>query len=428
MINDFVMPKLAMAMNEGTINEWLVTSGQYIEKGQEFATVETEKVAYDLESPQSGYFHIQVKAGETVPVEVMIGQFAESKEELQSLIECDSSQPVTNNQEINPSSHDADETPKISAQLIDNGTLSNPGRIIASPLAKKMAKDLNLNLANINGSGSGSGPNGRIIKRDILQAKNQIEEKSVLVSQTVSQVTPLVEQARLPISGIRRAISNAMMDKNNGTATLTLFNDVDVTDLLLTRKNLAKREKLLGSKISVNAIFVKAIAWAAKHVPIVNSTLTDSDIIVWDTINVAVAMTIPSGDGYTENLLVPVIKQADKLSLLEIDLEMKRLISLGREGKLNANDMADSTITFSTTAGIAPNGTGGNSILNGNNSTIVGIGGAKRKAAVYNDELAIRDIAPLCVSYDHRLVDGAPASRFMNYLYQALEDPTLLLT
>lgn len=182
---------------------------------------------------------------------------------------------------------------------------------------------------------------------------------------------------------------------------------------------MAAQEELLGAKVSVNAFFIKAIAWAARQVPIINSTLQGNDIVVYDNVNVAMALTVPSGDGYTENLMVPVIRHADRLSLVEIDQEMKRLIGLGREGRLSGADMADSTITFSTTAG--------NSILNGSNNAIVGIGGAKLKPAAHNGEIALRHIAPVLVSYDHRVIDGAPASRFMNYLHQALQDPTLLL-
>jgi len=435
-ITEFVMPKLAMGMNEGTVNEWLVSDGQKVEKGDHIASIETEKVAYDLEAPQAGYFKIIGKVGETVPCETVIAAFVNTEEEL-AFIDVASlgSAPAADN----PSSFSAAaeavaapapsaapaapvSAPATPASAPINIAAFNTGRIIASPLARKMAANKGLELAYIEGTGPGS----RIVKRDIEKAEQTGAGRAPAA--VAGMLQGLVEQARIPMSGMRRAISNAMMEKTNGTATLTQFNEVDVTDLLAARKHLAAQEDLLGTKVSVNAFFIKAIAWAAKQVPIVNSSLQGNDIVVWDNVNVAVALALPSGDSYTENLMVPVIKNVDRLSLVEIDAEMKRLINLGREGRLGAAEMADSTITFSTTAGIAPNGTSGNSILNGTNNAIVGIGGAKKKPAEHNGEIALRDLAPVCVNYDHQVIDGAPASRYMNYLYLALEDPTLLLT
>lgn len=287
-------------------------------------------------------------------------------------------------------------------------------------MAKKMAADIGLDLGLI----AGTGPGGRIIKRDIEAA-----QQPGAVGHAIGHAFPggMVEQARIPMSAMRQTIAKAMMEKTNTTATLTQYTEADVSDLLAARKHLAAQEELLGTKVSVNAFFIKAIAWAAKQVPIVNSSLQGNEIVVWDNVNVALALAVPSGDGYTENLLVPVIKNTDRLGLAEIDREMKRLIDLGRAGKLGSAEMSDSTITFSTTAGIAPDGTSGNSILNGQNNCIVGIGGAKKKPAEFQGEIALRHMAPICVNYDHRIIDGAPASRFLNYLYLALQSPMLLL-
>lgn len=419
-LNKFVMPKLAMGMNEGTLNEWLFKEGEFVEVGTQIASMETEKVAYDLEAPESGFYKMAIEAGTTVPIETPIAYYADSAEELENVgndsgAEATNAEPRAPEKQVPAVAANANTVPAAAPHTNASGST----RIIASPLAKKMAKDEELDLAVI----SGSGPGGRIVKRDILKAI----EQGVGKAQRLQVVEGLLEKARIPVSGSRQAIANAMMDKTNNTATLTQWNEADVTDLLAARKRLSTQEELLGTKVSVNAFFIKAIAWAAKKVPIVNSSLQGDEIVIYDNVNVAVALALPSGDGYTENLMVPVIKNVDRLSLVDIDLEMKRLIELGREGKLGMAEMADSTITFSTTAGIAPNGTFGNSILNGSNNTIIGIGGAKQKPAEYQGEIALRQISPVLVNYDHRVVDGAPASRFMNYLYLALQDPTLLL-
>lgn len=433
---EFVMPKLAMGMNEGTVQEWLVQEGEFVAQGQQIASMETEKVAYELEAPEPGYYKPIVDGGTTVPVETPIAYYADSVDALAGIgaaVFTDEPSPdasATKDAVTAPATAECAEagqgapvsvTPGPAVATAPAQAAQTDGRVKASPLARKMAQSKGLDIALI----QGSGPEGRVVKRDILRAETTGEGKPQAASGGMSE--GLVEQARIPMSGMRHAIANAMMDKINHTATLTQFNEADVTELLAARQRLVEKEELLGTKVSVNAFFIKAIAWAAKRVPIVNSSLQGEEIVVWDNVNVAIALALPSGDGYTENLLVPVIKHVDRLSLVDIDRDLKRLINLGREGKMTAADMADNTITFSTTAGIAPNGTSGNSILNGNNNAIVGIGGAKFKPAEYRGELALRQLAPVCVNYDHRVIDGAPASRFMNYLYLALEDPTLLL-
>jgi len=433
---EYVMPKLAMAMNEGTINEWLVKDGQRVEKGEQIATVETEKVAYDLEAPQGGFFRITVPSGETVPVEMPIGLFADSEEELMALGGACAAAPAANNGNTvaeeeksavdNGNAGGAEEpaaaaVPTPSLQTITQGHTLYRDRIIASPLAKKMARDRGLDLAFV----EGTGPNNRILKRDILRAEATGEGRAPLVNSAGSD--ELVARARIPVAGMRRAIARNMMSQMQNTATIAQTTEADVTDLLTLRKQFVARAEQLGTKVSVNAFFIKAIACAAKQYPILNASMNDDEIIVWDNVNVAFALALPSGDGFTENLMVPVIRNADRLGVVEIDKEMKRLIAKGHDGTLNATDMADSTITFTTTAGIAPPGTGGQAILNGQNVCIVGIGGAKKKPAEHNDEIKLRQLAPVMVNYDHRVVDGAPAGRFLNHLWECLQDPALML-
>ena len=405
-VTTFVMPKLAMGMNEGTVQEWLVADGERVEKGQTIASVETEKVAYELEAPVAGLVRLIVAGGETVPVETPIALFGDSADELaDAAVEGDRS--VESSVEESPP---AQEAAKASEP-------DQPGdRVKASPLARRMAADRGLDLSRI----GGSGPGGRIVKRDILAAP-------ALASVSIDAQDGLREQARIPLAGMRAAIASNMMQQLHSTATISLYHQADVSDLLLARRQLAEQADMLGTKVSVNAFFIKAIAAAARQYPILNASIEGEEIVVWDSVNVGFALALPSGDGYTENLMVPVVRNADRLSLREVDLEMKRLIALGQEGRLGPADMQDSTITFTTTAGIAPDGAWGNAIINGSNACIVGIGGAKSQPAEYAGEIVLRSIAPVIVNYDHRLVDGAPASRFLGYLDQCLNNPVMIM-
>lgn len=406
-VNEFVMPKLAMGMNEGTLQEWLFEDGEYLEAGQTLASIETEKVAFELEAPAAGYYKRLIGIGETVPVETPIAVYAEDQVDLDSAAPLDSAAA--------PEASVQEETAPPVEAAAPLAVMSSGERKKSSPLARKMAADRGIDVTGI----QGTGPGGRVVKRDVLAA-----EKSGMRPIASG---PLTEQARIPLKGIRGAIADNMMRQMQNTATISLFAQSDVTELLALRKALVSQEDTLGTRVSVNAIYIKAIAAAARRFPLLNASIVGEEIIIWDDVNVGFAITLPSGDGYTENLMVPVIKHADKLSLAEIDIEMKRLAGLAREGKIGATDMSDSTITFTTVAGIAPDGAYGNAILNGANAAIVGIGGAKRKPAEYQGEIALRPLAPVVLNYDHRLVDGAPASRFLTWLCDSLQSPAMMM-
>ncbi len=420
-VNPFVMPKLAMGMNQGTVNEWLVKDGDFVEKGQAFATVETEKVAYDLEAPEAGYFKGSLAAGETVAIETLICYFADSADELANISE--SSAPA----EAAPAATEsADNAPVEAPKAVAADTqVDRSQRIKATGIAKKLAADLGVDLYLV----KGTGPQGRIKKQDVLDAaeaaKTAAPATAPVASQPISE--GLSAKARVPYAGLRAAIGKNMVDQVLNRAMTNQNCEADVSEMLVLRKQLVAMEKQLGTKISVNALFIKAIACAARKVPICNASLMGEEIVIWDQVNVGFAITLPSSDGYTESLMVPVIKGADRLSVSEIDIEMKRLIGLARDGKLTPADMKDSTVTFTTTAGLAPAGTSGSPILNGDNVVILGVGGAKRKPAEYQGEIALRDMAPVMMTFDHRVVDGAPAARFLKHVAQYLEQPALML-
>jgi len=277
----YVMPKLAMAMNEGTVNEWLVTQGGKVEKGDPLVTVETEKVAYDCESPEAGYLCILVPNGETVPCEEIIGYFCESAEEAETLLASDHSVSTEDESESNDeSSTEQSIAPSTEDLVVVNpvSTPANTGRIIASPLAKKLAKDAGLNLALV----CGTGPNGRIVKKDIEAALKAGVHQGV--------ASPLaqggsVELARIPMKGMRKTIADRMKQSLSTTAQLSSAWESDITDLLNIRKKFVSREEALGTKVSVNAFIIKAIVYAIKQVPIANSCLEGEEAVIYSNIN-----------------------------------------------------------------------------------------------------------------------------------------------
>ena len=432
MATEYVMPKLAMAMSQGIVSQWLIEDGQYIEKNQEFLTVETEKVTYDLESPKTGFFKIVVPNGETVPVETCIGYFVESEAEIAELTEKlaqQESSGTTESELVKETSAEPVVDPVVATQPViasapaptatTTAPVINQGRIKASPLAKKIATDNNLDLSRV----TGTGPGGRIVKRDV----NKALELGVNLAPVAAVAGTMVEKARVPLSGLRATIAERMMSSQQSTASLASSWESDITRLLAVRKLFVERAEKLGTKVSVNALLIKAMVYAIKQVPITNSALQGNDIIVYENINVGIAMAMPGATEYESGLMVPVLKGVEQMGLVDIDLGLKALIGRARNGQLSGDDLSDSTITLSSTVGISPPGLTTAPILNTPNTVIVGPSTPKDKPVVVDGEIKIRTIMPMSMTFDHRLMDGEPAARFMNALHECLENPELML-
>ena len=415
MISDYVMPKLAMAMNEGTINEWLVADGAPVAKGAPIMVVETEKVSYDVESPLDGFLHIIVPVGETVPVETLVGKIASTEEELQSL-QGDSA-PA---QEIAATSA-AITVAAVSSPAAAPSAPAAGRRIKASPLAKKLAADAGLDLHGI----SGSGPGGRIVKRDIAAAQQQAASAPpVPVAAIAADAAP----QRLPMKGtMRGTIARRMVESLQTAAQLSASWESDITDLLVVRQKFLDREERLGTRVSMNAFIAKAIAMALQQVPIANASIDGEDIVVHSSVNIGVAIALPGKNDIDTHLMVPVLHHVEQLGVVEIDKRMKAMIEKARAGQLSAEEMQGGTVTLSSTAGIAPPGLTSTPVLNLPNALLVGPSTPIERPVVHQGEIAVRTMLPISATFDHRVLDGEPFSRFATALHELLETPELML-
>lgn len=410
---DYHMPKLAMAMNEGTINEWLAAEGDYIEKGQLLATVETEKVAYDVESPDAGYLHIIVPAGETVDCEVLVAQFAGSEEELAQLQAAPAHTAVPA-QEPDPAYATAPPTGEAPTAAPPRAAGE---RIKASPLARKMAATAGLELALVNGTG----PGGRIVKRDILAAQ---------AADTAAGPVALADDrvvARIPMQGMRKTIATRMLQSLQEAAQLSSSWESDITDLLAMRKRFVDREEQLGTRVSFNAFLIKAMVYALRQVPIANSCLEDDEIVIYDNVNMGIAVSVPGSTQYDSGLMVAVLHNVERMGVVEIDREMKALIARVRSSEATPQDLSGSTFTLSSTAGIAPPGLQTTPVLNLPNAGLLGPSTPVERAVVRDGEVVVRTMLPLSFTFDHRVLDGEPAARCMSALHECLEHPELML-
>jgi pyruvate/2-oxoglutarate dehydrogenase complex dihydrolipoamide acyltransferase (E2) component len=414
MMSEFVMPKLAMAMNEGTVNAWLVEEGTWVDKGTAVAEVETEKVAYEVETPLEGFLRILIPAGETVPVEVAMAQFFSSEDGYRAAVA--GAAPVS-----------AEESAPVSSPapgVAPPSVSSAGGRIKVSPLARKMAAERKLDLAAIDGTG----PGGRIVKRDVLAAEQQRPAATSAVPAAQAVVDAGSGEAlRIPFAGIRAGIARRLRESLQTTAQLSMFWESEIDQLLALRQQFVAREDALGTRVSVNALLIKAMVCAATRVPLANAMVEGDEIVMPREIHVGIATAISGASDQESSLIVPVLHNAHTMGVVEIDKAMKSLVQRARAGELGVDELSGSTITLSTTAGLAPPGTRSTPILNLPNTTLIGPSTAETKPVVRDGEVVIRTMLPISMTFDHRIMDGEPSTRFASVLHDCIENPSLML-
>lgn len=412
MIHEVIMPQLGMGMSEGTIAEWNASEGQRIGREQPLVSVETEKVVTELPSPYAGFVHIVVGTGAKVPTETLIAQIADTEAEYARLVGTASSE----RSEISPSSVAAPSPAPASA----SGRQVTTGRIRVSGLARRLAKENGIDLAGV----AGTGPMGRIVNRDLAPALAGARA-------TVAPIHPsgIREKARIPLSVMRRTIGERMTRSKNLAPHTHIIFEIDVTRLMALRQAMREREKEHGTRISMTAIYVRALALACRQVPICNAALVDGEIVVWDEVNVAIGVALPGRNEYDSGLVAPVVRNAETKGLHEIDREIRELVARAREGKLSVQDMAGATITMSSSERLNSGGwMVGTPLLTLPQVVAFGPGAPVRKPVVREDgQIVAGSILPCCLTFDHRALDGEPAARLAKSLTDLLGQPELML-
>lgn len=283
--------------------------------------------------------------------------------------------------------------------------------VIAKPPIRKLAKDLGVDLTQVRGTGL----NGEITREDVVGGAQQAS-----VFRNLSTPEPKSErEERIPVKGVRKAIANAMVSSAFSAPHVSIFVDVDATRTMEYVKRLKVSTDFAGVKVTPLLIMAKAMMWAIRRNPMVNSTFTDEEIIVHNFVNFGIAAATPRG------LIVPNIKDADKMSMLELAEAIGQLAATARDGKTTPADMKDGTITI-TNIGVFGVDTG-TPILNPGEVAIVALGSIRPKPWVVNNEIQIRQVTTIGATFDHRVVDGDVASRFVQDVASVIEEPALLL-
>ena len=408
-----VAPKLGMSLSDVTMVEWKAKEGEKVEKGSVVLVIETEKVTWNVEAEASGLLHILVPEGVKAKIGQVVGLIAETQEELEKLQREAPCQPLNGEVQEAPPAEIAQAKPGTA--IVEEGERE---RVRISPIARKMAEEHMLDITCI----KGTGPDGRIVKEDIETA---IEAKKKGAA-SPAEVSPVLYQGRrvretIPLKGMRKIIAERMYSSLSGSAQLSFLGEFDATEIVKLREALLGQEKAIGVKITYTEILVYAISRALKDHPDINVSLFENEIKVWEDINIGVAVALGK-----EGLLVPVVKQADKKSLIEISKEVKSLVEKVREGKILPDEVTGGTFTLTSVGAIGVSYFQ-TPVINQPESAILGTGPIMEKAVVKNGQIVIASTMPYSLTVDHRVINGFGAEQFLATLKTLVEIPDLLL-
>ncbi len=386
MLVEIVVPKIGMSTKPLTIVEWKTKESEWVEKGNVVLIVETEKITYGIEAEISGYLHILVEEKKEVPIGSVMGIICELKEEYEKIkykkLEMQEKESSNEISGINET-----------AKNLQHKESQEKQRIKISPLAKKLAEEHMIDVTKI----KGTGPSGRIVKKDIEQA----------IEDSINEYDGRKIKEELPLVGMRKIIAEHMHKSLSVSAQLTVMGEIDAYELVGLRNKLLKKEKDLGTRITYTDIIIYIVSRVLKEFPLVNASLINNTINMWEDINVGIAVALEDG------LIVPVIKNADKKSLITISKELKDLSKKAKEKKLNISDVEGGTFTITNLGAYGGGYRFETVIINQPESAILGTGGITDRPVVINKEIVIRPIMTYYLTYDHRSIDGALAVRFM---------------
>jgi pyruvate dehydrogenase E2 component (dihydrolipoamide acetyltransferase) len=450
----FDLPDVGEGLTEAEIVTWKVKVGDTVSVNQIIVEIETAKSLVELPCPFAGVVtQLLANEGDTVNVgspiigvEVSVATAAVAAGSAPTSMHSAVAQNAVNTEAIETisevSSSGAEEKPEpnlvgygvsaaapsrrrrgvapVAAASLANATA--PGTdliavvptadvVLAKPPIRKLAKDMNVDISKV----KATGVSGEVTREDVLAAA---QVASVFKNQTTPE--PKTErEERIPVKGVRKAIATAMVQSAFTAPHVSIFVDVDATRTMEYVKRLKASADFAGVKVTPLLIMAKAMIWAARRNPTVNSTWTDTEIIVHNYVNFGVAAATPRG------LIVPNVKDADKLSMLELAMALEKLAATAREGKTTPADMANGTITV-TNIGVFGVDTG-TPILNPGEVGIVALGSIRPKPWVVDNEILIRQVTTIGATFDHRVVDGDVASRFVQDVASVIEEPALLL-
>jgi 2-oxoglutarate dehydrogenase E2 component (dihydrolipoamide succinyltransferase) len=385
------VPSLPESVSEGSLIEWHIQEGQYVERDQNLIDLETDKVTLEIPAPQAGVVVKIIKGnGESVGSEELIAQI-------------DTSATKAAEPQVAPASKEA--TP-----VATSGTSA-----VAMPAAQKIAAEQGVDLSSIQGSGR----DGRILKEDVHKAGQASSVAPSAASIPVPAPGSRTEQ-RVPMTRLRARIAERLLQSQQENAILTTFNEVNMKPVMdLRAKYKDKFEKEHGVKLGFMSFFVKAAVAALKKYPVVNASVDGKDVVYHGYFDIGIAVSSPRG------LVVPILRDVDHMSLADVEKQIAAFAVKAKEGSLGLDDLTGGT--FSITNGGTFGSMMSTPIINPPQSAILGMHAIKDRAMVEDGQVVVRPMMYLALSYDHRIIDGREAVLTLVTIKEALEDPARLL-
>ncbi len=457
MAYEIILPKLGQTVEESRLVEWLKAEGDTVDRGDVLFTVETDKAVLDVEATRKGYLRkILVPGGETVPVLTVVGLITRTADE--SLGETAPASVAATSPTVGEVTADV---PNVSEMSAAEAEVALMGRVFSSPRARKAAREKGVDINAVGGTGpngrvverdvvayassrpkatpvarhvaeqlgvdlgqvSGTGPRGRITKADVQAMTTEAapaEAAPVPVATPPAPVTPAEALAEVPLTGVRGIIAQRMHESHSVTAPVTLTMEVDATAFVALRERLKiSLAAALGFNVGYNDLLIQVAAKALRRFPYVNARLDGDVIHHLDAVHVGLAVDTERG------LLVPHVSNADTKGLMEIARDVRAMADRARSSRSLPDELSGGTFTITNLGmydvdAFTP-------IINYPETAILGVGRIKPMPAVVDGEVVVRQKMWLSLTFDHRLVDGAPAARFMQYIKQLVEEPFLLL-
>jgi 2-oxoglutarate dehydrogenase E2 component (dihydrolipoamide succinyltransferase) len=400
---DIKVPTVGESINEVTLIKWLKNDGDYVERDEVIAELESEKATFEVNAEKAGLLKTVGKEGDTLNIGDTLAQIDDAaakpegapKEEKPKA----QSQEAPKKEEAKPQAQPAAET----------AVTSIPNEVKATPVASAIIADKKVDPKSIQASGY----NGKILKEDVLEALSSPGRKPG--SQAFSR-----EEKREKMSNLRKTVSRRLVEAKNTTAMLTTFNEVDMSKVMAIRTaNKDKFKEAHGVNLGFMSFFTKAVCFALQEWPAVNAYIDGDSIIYHQYCDISIAVSAPKG------LVVPVIRNAESLSMAEIEKKVIELATKARDNKLSMEEMQGGTFTI-TNGGVFGS-LMSTPIINIPQSAILGMHKIEERPVVVDKQIVIRPMMYLALSYDHRIIDGRESVSFLVRVKELLENPELLL-
>ncbi|MHB2036514.1 MAG: dihydrolipoamide acetyltransferase family protein [Nitrososphaerales archaeon] len=396
---EFKLPDIGEGVAEGEVLKWLVSEGDIVKEDQPLVEVMTDKVNVEIPSPKSGRIaKIVAKVGDVVGVG-------------QSLVVFEVEDAESGTPQQSQSKHELGQASEVIRQ-------DAQGNVLAAPATRKLASQLGVDIQSL----VGTGQEGRVTVEDVQKASENFARSKSTIASSVAEDQSDKRTELVPLRGMRKTIAERMVRSAHNAAHVTHVDEVDVTELVLLRNKLNSRADNGGENVKLTFLpfIIRALVPALKEFPYVNASIDDQkqEIVLKKYYNIGIATDTDQG------LIVPVIRNVDEKSIFNLAIEIEDLVEKARTGNLNLDEVRDSTFTLTNVGSIG--GLFSTPLVNYPEVAILGIQRIIKRPVVKNDSVVVRDMMNLSLSFDHRVLDGAYAARFLNRVIAMIENPAIL--